>query len=94
MQVCRAAGYFEHALSVARAAGEHELYLDILLEDCSGYDEALTYLQTLPASQAAAVLQKHGKVNSCALSLVKPHLPRMFNHVMLVLVTVQNDLDL
>ena len=62
-QVCRAAGYFEHALDVARAAGEHELYLDILLEDCSGFDEALTYLQTLPASQAASVLQKHGKAS-------------------------------
>ncbi|KAK9842420.1 hypothetical protein WJX84_001767 [Apatococcus fuscideae] len=61
VKVCRAAGYFEHALDVAKAAGEHELYLDILLEDCSGFDEALTYLQTLPASQAASVLQKHGK---------------------------------
>ena len=63
LQVCRAAGYYEHALGVAKSAGEHELYLDILLEDCSGFDEALTYLQTLPASQAASVLQKHGKVS-------------------------------
>lgn len=33
-QVCRSAGYFEHALYVALAAGESRAYLDILLEDC------------------------------------------------------------
>ncbi len=62
VQVCRAAGYYEHALAVAQAAGEPEWYLDILLEDCHSYDEALVYLQSLPRQQAATALGRHGKV--------------------------------
>lgn len=61
-QVCRSAGYYEHALHVAQAAGEPEWYLDILLEDCQQYDEALAYLQDLHRQQAAAALTRHGKV--------------------------------
>ena len=34
LQVCRGAGYHEHALYVALAAEEPQVYLDILLEDC------------------------------------------------------------
>ncbi len=69
-QVCRAAGYFEHALAVAQAAGEPEWYLDILLEDCNSYDEALVYLQSLPRQQAAVALGRHGKVVALALSVL------------------------
>ena len=66
-QVCRTAGYYEHALAVAQAAGEPEWYLDILLEDCHSYDEALVYLQALPRQQAAAALGRHGKVTAFAI---------------------------
>ena len=62
VQVCRSAGYYEHALAVSQAASEPEWYLDILLEDCQQYDEALAYLQKLPRQQAAAALTRHGKV--------------------------------
>eukprot|EP00884_Botryococcus_braunii_P005454 jgi/Botrbrau1/1490/Bobra.178_3s0045.1 len=62
VKVCRAAGYYEHALFVAQAAKEAGWYLDILLEDCSAFDEALAYLQDLPPDQATAALQKYGKV--------------------------------
>ena len=62
VQVCRSAGYYEHALAVSQAASEPEWYLDILLEDCQQYDEALAYLQKLPRQQAAAALARHGKV--------------------------------
>ena len=62
VQVCRSAGYYEHALAVSQAANEPEWYLDILLEDCQQYDEALAYLQKLPRQQAAAALTRHGKV--------------------------------
>ena len=66
-QVCRSAGYYEHALAVSQAANEPEWYLDILLEDCQQYDEALAYLQKLPRQQAAAALTRHGKVRKqCA----------------------------
>ena len=67
VQVCRSAGYYEHALAVSQAANEPEWYLDILLEDCQQYDEALAYLQKLPRQQAAAALTRHGKVGErCA----------------------------
>lgn len=62
LQVCRSAGYFEHALFVAQAATETEWYLDILLEDLHAWDDALAYLQDLARQQAAAALKKHGKV--------------------------------
>ena len=61
-QVCRAAGYYGHALAVAQAAHEPEWALDILLEDCAQYDEALDFLRTLPRQQAAAAITRHGKV--------------------------------
>jgi hypothetical protein len=60
-QVCRSAGYFEHALAVAQAAGEPEWCLEILLEDCRQFDEALDFLRGLPRPQAAAALHRHGK---------------------------------
>ena len=62
-QVCRAAGYYGHALAVAQAAHEPEWALDILLEDCAQYDEALDFLRTLPRQQAAAAITRHGKVH-------------------------------
>lgn len=62
LQVCRAAGYHEHALFVAQAAGESAVYLDVLLADCVAFDEALTYLEGLPRRAAADALKKYGKV--------------------------------
>lgn len=64
LQVCRAAGYYQHALFVSQAAAETEWYLDILLEDMQSWDAALAYLQDLPRQQAAAALKKHGKVGA------------------------------
>eukprot|EP00891_Asterochloris_glomerata_P006754 jgi/Astpho2/6754/e_gw1.00102.4.1_t len=60
--VCRAAGYYDHALYVAHAAHEPEWYLDILVDDCGKFDDALAYLQNLARQEAAAALKKHGKV--------------------------------
>ncbi len=54
VQVCRAAGYFQHALFVCQAAAETQWYLDILLEDMQSWEDALAYLQDLPRQQAAA----------------------------------------
>ena len=62
LQVLRGAGYFDHALFVAQAAGEAGWYLDILLDDCASYDAALAYLQGLTREEAGAALKKHGKV--------------------------------
>jgi hypothetical protein len=69
VQVCRTAGYYQHALFVSQAAAETEWYLDILLEDMQSWDDALAYLQDLPRQQAAAALKKHGKVCSTSQSI-------------------------
>ncbi len=70
-QVCRSAGYFEHALAVAQAASEPEWCLEILLEDCRQFDEALDFLRGLARQQAAAALHRHGKARPSAWS--HPH---------------------
>ena len=61
-QVCRGAGLFEQALFVAQAAGEPLWYLEILVDDCKLYDEALTYLGSLPRRQAAQAVHTFGQV--------------------------------
>lgn len=68
--MCRAAGYYQHALFVSQAAAETEWYLDILLEDMQSWDDALAYLQVLSRQQAAAALKKHGKV--CSTAFLSP----------------------
>ena len=65
--MCRGAGLFEQALFVAQAAGEPLWYLEILVDDCKLYDEALTYLGTLPRRQAARAVHTFGQVWPLAL---------------------------
>ena len=67
-QVCRSAGYYDHALAVAQAANEPEWCLEILLEDCRQYDEALEFLRGLPRQQAAATLHRRGKARRARCS--------------------------
>lgn len=62
VRVCRAAGYFQHALFVAMRAGEHEWYLKILLEDLKRYEEALQYITGLSLYEATITLKQYGKV--------------------------------
>ena len=70
LQVCRSAGYFEHARYVAHAANLPQVYLDILIEDCKAYDEALEYLDTLPRAECAAALHKYGKASSATSTII------------------------
>lgn len=82
----RGAGYFEHALYVAQAAGQADWYLDILLGDCESYDESLVYLQGLPRAEAGAALKKHGKVPQTTADshpLICPPLQGMYETVRL-----------
>jgi vacuolar protein sorting-associated protein 11 len=44
MQVCRQAGYFEHASNSARKYERHEEYLRIRIEDARNFGEGLGYL--------------------------------------------------
>jgi len=46
-KVSRQAGYFEHALYLAKHNNHHEWYLKILLEDVKDYNQALDYISTL-----------------------------------------------
>ncbi|KAI3930329.1 hypothetical protein MKW92_049996 [Papaver armeniacum] len=62
IRVCRAAGYHEHAMYVAKKAGKHEWYLKILLEDLDEYQEALQYISSLEPSQAGITMKEYGKV--------------------------------
>ncbi len=60
--VLHSAGYNEHAVFVAFAAGRTDDYLSILLEDCQRFDEALKHIRGLGRRRAAAALHKFGKL--------------------------------
>ncbi|PIA61540.1 hypothetical protein AQUCO_00300813v1 [Aquilegia coerulea] len=62
IRVCRAAGYHEHAMFVAKKAGKHEWYLKILLEDLDRFQEALQYISSLEPSQAGVTMKEYGKI--------------------------------
>jgi hypothetical protein len=45
--MCRQGGYYEQAAYLAKKHGEHELVVDILIEDSKRYSEALQYIWRL-----------------------------------------------
>lgn len=47
IRVCRQAGYFDHAVYLAKAHRRHLDYLQIQIEDAGNYHEALLYLRKL-----------------------------------------------
>ena len=49
---------------MALAAQHSETYMEILVEDCKEYDQALAYLQGISRKEASSALQKYGKVRS------------------------------
>ncbi|CAO3609654.1 unnamed protein product [Cunninghamella blakesleeana] len=59
--VCRQAGYYEHAVYLAKKFGEHDLYLDIVIEDMREYETALIYIKELGPYEADKNLQKYSK---------------------------------
>ncbi|KAL4537889.1 hypothetical protein Ndes2526B_g04250 [Nannochloris sp. 'desiccata'] len=60
--VLHSAGYNDHAVFVALAAGRTDDYLSILLEDCHRFDEGLKYIRGLGRRRAAAALHKFGNL--------------------------------
>jgi hypothetical protein len=60
--MCRQGGYYEQAAYLARKHGEHELVIDILIEDSHEYATALKYIWRLPADAAYAPLMKYSRV--------------------------------
>lgn len=47
ISMCRQGGYFEQAAYLAEKHGENDLVVDILIEDCKKYQEALGYIWRL-----------------------------------------------
>jgi len=47
IRVCRQAGYFDHAVYLARKYERHDDYLRIQIEDAGKYRDALEYLRKL-----------------------------------------------
>ncbi|KAF9197012.1 hypothetical protein BGZ50_002723 [Haplosporangium sp. Z 11] len=62
IQVCRQAGYYEHAVYLAEKFEEHDLYLTVQIDDVKQYDHALAYMRRLGPVEADKNLQKYGKV--------------------------------
>ncbi|GFR48732.1 hypothetical protein Agub_g10690, partial [Astrephomene gubernaculifera] len=61
VRVLRGAGYAEHALWVADAAGQIDAVLDILLDELGDGEEAIAFLETLPRRRRAEALQRYGR---------------------------------
>ncbi|AEO71808.1 uncharacterized protein THITE_2148406 [Thermothielavioides terrestris NRRL 8126] len=60
--MCRQGGYYEQAAYLAKKHGEHDLVVDILIEDSKAYDEALDYIWRLDPDTAYSCLMKYARV--------------------------------
>lgn len=60
--MCRQGGYYEQAAYLATKYGDSEMVIDILIEDCKKYAEALQYIWRLPPDSAYPVLMKYARV--------------------------------
>lgn len=54
ISMCRQGGYYEQAAYLAKTHKEHELVVDILIEDSKKYDEALDYICRLEADAVSS----------------------------------------
>ena len=52
--MCRQGGYYDQAAYLARKHDEHDLVVDILVEDCKRYAEALAYIWRLEPAFVSA----------------------------------------
>ncbi|KAF2003206.1 vacuolar protein sorting-associated protein 11 [Amniculicola lignicola CBS 123094] len=62
ISMCRQGGYHDQAAFLARKHGEHELVVDILIEDSKRYAEALAYIWRLEPEVAYFNLMKYATV--------------------------------
>ena len=60
--MCRQGGYFDQAVYLARKHGEHDLVVDVLVEDSKNYDGALDYIWRLGAEDAYPNLMRYARV--------------------------------
>jgi len=59
--VCRQAGYYTHAVFLAKKFKNHDWYLKIQIEDEKHFQEAVDYIGTLPFEEAERNLKTYGK---------------------------------
>ena len=62
ISMCRQGGYYDQAVFLAKKHGEHELVVDILIEDSRNYDNALDYIWRLGPDLAYPLLMKYARV--------------------------------
>ena len=62
ISMCRQGGYYDQAVSLATKNEEHELVIDILIENLKKYEEALDYVWHLDADLAYPNLKKYARV--------------------------------
>jgi len=60
--MCRQGGYYDQAVFLAKKNREHELVIDILIEDSKKYEEALDYIWRLDPELAYPNLMKYARV--------------------------------
>ena len=60
--MCRQGGYYDQAVFLARKHEEHEIVVDVLIEDSKKYDEALDYIWRLNPDLAYPNLMKYATV--------------------------------
>lgn len=62
ISMCRQGGYYDQAAYLARKHGEHEMVVDILIEDSKRYAEALAYIWRLEPEVAYFNMMKYATV--------------------------------
>ncbi|KAF1989493.1 vacuolar protein sorting-associated protein 11 [Aulographum hederae CBS 113979] len=62
ISMCRQGGYYDQAAYLARKHNEHELVIDVLIEDSQKYAEALAYIWRLEPRNAYDNLMKYATV--------------------------------
>ena len=60
--MCRQGGYYDQAVFLAKKNNEHELVIDILIEDSKKYEDALDYIWRLAPEMAYPNLMKYARV--------------------------------
>ncbi|KUJ12242.1 vacuolar protein sorting protein-like protein [Mollisia scopiformis] len=62
ISMCRQGGYYEQAAYLATKHGEHELVVDILIEDSKKYADALDFISRLEPEAAYSNMMKYARV--------------------------------
>jgi hypothetical protein len=71
ISMCRQGGYYEQAAYLATKHGEHELVVDILIEDSKKYAEALQYIWHLEPETVSNTLCNPEHYSDLSLGISK-----------------------